>query len=189
MEKSMDRIFPLALCAVLGFALTACAGVSPPRADDVPGQLAPGPNAAFALVAAARGVQIYQCRETAGAPGTYAWAFVAPEADLFDAGGQKIGRHFAGPQWEARDGSAIVGTVRERVDAPQADAIPWLLLSAKSVGPEGTFSRIASVQRVHTVGGAAPRQGCTQSAAGTTERVPYTADYYFWTATSRSSSY
>ena len=42
-------------------------------------------------------------------------------------------------------------------DAPAAGAIPWLLLGAKSDGPQGSFSKTTSVQR-----------------------VPYTADYYFF---------
>ena len=108
------------------------------------------------------------------------WAFVAPEADLFDARGNKIGRHYAGPHWEATDGSNIVGAVKERADAPTAGAIPWLLLTAKSVGPDGAFSKVTSIQRVNTAGGAAPVTGCSQAAVGTSARIAYTADYYFF---------
>jgi hypothetical protein len=107
---------------------------------------------------------------------------VAPEADLFDARGHRTGRHYAGPHWESTDGSKILGTVKERADAPVADAIPWLLLAAKSVGPEGSFSKITSIQRVNTVGGVAPRAGCSQATAGAPARINYTADYYFFTA-------
>jgi hypothetical protein len=32
---------------------------------------------------------------------------VAPEADLFDARGNRIGRHYAGPHWRSTDGSKI----------------------------------------------------------------------------------
>ena len=39
---------------------------------------------------------------------------------------------------------------------PSASAIPWLLLTAKSNGPEGSFSNVTSIQRVNTVGGIAP---------------------------------
>jgi hypothetical protein len=74
-----------------------------------------------------------------------------------------------------------VGTVKERADAPVGDAIPWLLLAARSVGPEGAFSRVTSIQRVNTVGGVAPATGCSQAAAGTPARINYTADYYFFT--------
>ena len=52
---------------------------------------------------------------------------------------------------------------------------------SKSVGPAGTFSNVSSVRRVHTKGGVAPGNGCSAAAAGTHARVPYTADYYFFT--------
>jgi uncharacterized protein DUF3455 len=78
-------------------------------------------------------------------------------------------------------GSNILGTVKERADAPVADAIPWLLLSARSVGSEGSFSKVTSIQRVNTVGGVA-KTGCSQATAGTPARIDYTADYYFFTA-------
>jgi len=61
------------------------------------------------------------------------------------------------------------------------DAIPWLLLAAKSVGSEGSFSKVTSVQRVNTVGGGAPKAGCSQAVVGTPARIDYTADYYFFT--------
>jgi hypothetical protein len=76
-----------------------------------------------------------------------------------------------------------VGTVKERADAPAADAIPWLLLTVTSAGPEGFFSKITSVQRVNTVGGVAPKEGCSRAAVGTTARVKYRADYYFYITT------
>ncbi len=72
--------------------------------------------------------------------------------------------------------------MKERADAPRSDAIPWLLLTSKSDGPAGSFSKVTSVQRVNTVGGIAPAAGCSQSNAGTVGRISYTADYYFFTA-------
>ena len=73
------------------------------------------------------------------------------------------------------------GTVKASTDAPQADAIPWLLLVTKSVGSQGSFSNITSIQRVNTVGGVAPKTGCSQSSVGTNTRIPYAADYYLLT--------
>ena len=49
--------------------------------------------------------------------------------------------------------------MKARADAPQASAIPWLLLSAKSVGGPGRFANVTSVQRIHTVGGLGARAG------------------------------
>ena len=167
---------------VLMLLVAACASPQPPRSMiKVPDKLQPGANESLAMIVAAKGVQIYECRARRDSGGGYEWAFVAPEADLFDARGNRIGRHYAGPHWESTDGSKIVGTLKERADAPVPDAIPWLLLAAKSVGSEGSFSKVTSVQRVKTVGGVAPKAGCSQAAVGTTARIDYTADYYFFT--------
>ena len=159
--------------AVLLAGCAAAAQASNPEAS-VAQKLKVGADESLAMIAAAKGVQIYECR--AGE-----WAFVAPEAELFDASGKPIGRHYAGPSWEAVDGSKIVGSVTASAAAPDAVAIPWLLLGAKSVGPAGTFSQVSTVRRVHTRGGMAPVSGCFAATAGTVERSPYTADYYFFT--------
>ena len=167
---------------LLTFFVAGCANAQAPRPTvHVPDKLKPGANESLAMIVSAKGVQIYECRAGKDQTGNYEWAFVAPEADLFDARGNRIGRHYAGPHWESTDGSKILGTPKERADAPAADAIAWLLLSAKSVGPEGAFAMVTSVQRVNTVGGVAPKTACSQTAAGTSARIDYTADYYFFT--------
>ena len=159
--------------------LAACASVQP--AADVPENLKPSANESLATIVAAKGVQIYECRASKDRAGEYEWMFIAPEAELFDASGtKKIGKHYAGPHWEAADGSRIVGVTKERADAPREGSIPWLLLAAKSDGPEGSFSKVTSVQRLHTVGGVAPRGGCFEAEKGTQLRIGYTADYYFF---------
>ena len=152
-------------------AIAALAGCA--SSVSVPDSLKPAAGESLALVVPAQGDQIYECR--AGR-----WAFVAPEAELFNRAGKKIGRHYAGPHWESLDGSRIVGAVKAHADAPRAGDIPWLLLSAKSVGAEGAFSKVTSIQRVTTLGGSAPIEPCSQD--GRRVRVPYTADYYFFTA-------
>ena len=162
----------------LGMLITGCATTQQTVA--VPDKLKPGANESLAMVVPAKGVQIYECR--AGKSGGYEWAFVAPDAELFDTRGNKIGKHYAGPHWEAADGSKIVAALKERSDAPRGDAIPWLLLTSKSVGPAGSFSKVTSIQRVNTVGGIAPKTGCSQAAVGTRARINYTADYYFFTS-------
>jgi len=163
----------------LAIAASACAEMPNVASTvQVPDKIKGGANESVAMIASAKGVQIYECRANKDAR-TADWAFVAPEAELFDTNGRKIGKHYAGPRWQSSDGSTIAGTIKERIDAPQADAIPWLLLAAKSVGPEGSFSKIASVQRVKTVGGNPPKTGCSSDSVGQVARVPYTADYYF----------
>ena len=148
----------------------------------IPQKLNPAANESVTMIVPAKGVQIYECRAAKGQPGAYEWAFVAPEAQLFDTTGALIGKHYAGPHWEAADGSKVVAKLVEGADAPKAGDIPWLLLGAKSVGPDGAFSKVTSIQRVNTVGGVAPKAGCSQANAGTPARIPYSADYYFFTA-------
>jgi len=169
-----------ALVAVLLAGGAAASRASNPEAS-VARKLKLSADESLAMIVAATGVQIYECRAANGLNSAYEWAFVAPEADLFDPRGMKVGRHYAGPSWEAVDGSKIVGSVTASAAAPDAVAIPWLLLGAKSVGPAGTFSQVSTVRRVHTRGGMAPVSGCSAATAGTVERIPYTADYYFFT--------
>lgn len=99
---------------------------------------------------------------------------------MFDRHGKKIGRHYAGPTWEATDGSKVVGEFKNRAPSTDANAIPWLLLAGKKHEGYGIFSRVTSIQRLETVGGKAPAEGCDQSSQGKELRVPYTAVYYFY---------
>jgi hypothetical protein len=172
----MERLTPVLLATSL-LLLAACAARL--TGTPVPAALEPAGQRLTERVAA-KGVQVYQCRVAAGAPGGAQWAFVAPEAELLDARGVITGTHYAGPHWEARDGSKIVGSVTARAEAPRADAIPWLLLSTRSVGGPGRFANVTAVQRIHTVGGLAPSRPCDSAAIGSTERVPYTADYLLY---------
>jgi Protein of unknown function (DUF3455) len=165
--------------------LSACGAVpqsAPKPTTAVPANLVPqGERAVFTWPA--KGVQIYECRAAAAgaANATPAWAFVAPEAELFSAKGDKVGTHGAGPFWQHNDGSKIVGKVKERADTNAADAIPWLLLTATSQGGAGVLAQVTSVQRVATVGGVAPAAGCAAAAdVGKQARVPYTADYVYF---------
>jgi hypothetical protein len=128
------------------------------------------------------GVQVYACKALNNDPTRFDWEFVAPRADLFDDQANKLGKHYAGPTWEANDGSKVVGEVLAKDNGPDPTAIPWLLLRAKEHAGMGIFSKIASVQRLNTKGGKAPASGCTQAKVGTEVRIPYTADYYFYGA-------
>jgi hypothetical protein len=169
----------LTVIAISQFGLIACGTMNAnmhPVA--VPQILAPTANEKYAFVLPAKGVQIYECR--IAAEGKAAWAFVAPEAELFDTSGKLVGKHYGGPTWESNDGSKTVGTVKQRTDAKTANDIPWLLLAAKSAGTNGAMAGVTSIQRVNTVSGVAPADGCTAGKAGTVARVPYTADYYYF---------
>jgi Protein of unknown function (DUF3455) len=113
------------LAVFLPLLVAACASAQAPAAPvSVPDKLRPPANESLAMIVPAKGVQIYECRMKKDQAGAYEWAFVAPEADLFDRHGTRIGRHYAGPHWEATDGSKIVGTVKERADAASPNANP-----------------------------------------------------------------
>jgi hypothetical protein len=165
--------------ALLSVLAAGCATIQSPALVEVPAVLRPDAGDSLAFVVPAKGVQIYECRARKDAPG-YEWSFVAPEADLFNGARTPVGRHYAGPYWEAADGSKVRGALRQRADAPTSDAIPWLLLSATSTGPAGMFSKVTSIQRVKTVGGVAPASGCSEATVGRQSRVHYTADYYMF---------
>jgi hypothetical protein len=150
-------------------------------------QLKPGADEKLYLVSPAKGVQIYQCQSQRQARTYpkyqsygYEWKFEAPEADLYDRRGSKIGKHYGGPTWEGNDGSKVVGAVKASVNY-SPNAIPWLLLNAANTQGNGIFGKISSLQRLDTVGGKVPtRSGCNSQTNGTKVRVPYTANYYFY---------
>lgn len=132
------------------------------------------------LEARAVGAQLYECVAKVGAPASFEWAFRAPEATLQDRSGQVIGRHYAGPTWEANDGSRVVGEVLARDAGPDASAIPWLLLRAKSTAGSGVLQSTQSIQRIRTVGGIAPAEPCDAASVHRALRVPYSATYRFF---------
>lgn len=156
-------------------ALVGAATVASLANAQAPASLVPeGETARFTY--AAVGVQIYECKVT---DGKAAWAFVAPEADLFDSFGKRVGKHYAGPSWESDDGSKLTGAVKSRADSPRPGAIPHLLLTTKADAKSGVLAGITSIQRLNTLGGAAPSTPCTAQDAGKQARVYYSADYRF----------
>ena len=128
------------------------------------------PHSRLLLRAVGSGDQIYGCVNGN-------WALKGPDAKLLNEEGSVIGRHFAGPTWQLNDGSRVKGTVVAQQVAPDATAVPWLLL--ESVGGSGRLRAIRFIQRTGTHGGNAPEGSCSQSAM---RRVPYTATYSFYEA-------
>jgi Protein of unknown function (DUF3455) len=170
----------LAALALLLLALVAPAGADPGndnRAPDLVGdcqilRVPAGNKVAFHVYA--EGVQIYRWNGTS-------WVFVAPDAVLFADAGEDgaVGIHYAGPTWQSNSGSKVVGTVLQRC-TPDPGAIPWLLLKAVSSEGPGIFHRVTYIQRVNTVGGLAPAE--PGDFPGDVEKVPYTAEYFFYRA-------
>ena len=174
-------LLPLAAVPALATPGSA-ASAAKPMEPDVPGAIAVPAGHKLFLVSRAAGVQIYSCSPTSTG---YGWSFIAPRANLYNDSGKLVAAHFAGPTWQARDGSAVVAQVVDRAPV-DATAIPWLLLAAASAGVGEDGDRLAGttyIQRIATTGGLAPAPGeCHAGTAGTTAEVPYTADYYFWKA-------
>ena len=161
------------------FAITAgiLIGMSalPVNADQT--EVAPPQGSAPLLEVVADGVQIYTCEAKGN---LFEWSFKAPEANLFDRQGRQIGTHFAGPTWKMADGSAIVGEVIAKADAPEKDAIQWLLLRAKAHQGQGILGEAAFVRRTETKGGVAPTTGCDASHISVQARMRYSAIYQFF---------
>jgi hypothetical protein len=146
---------------------------------EVPEKLAAPDSEVLVLEAHATGSQIYVCQS--GPDQKLAWVLKAPEADLFDSKGTAIGKHYAGPTWKHRDGSEVVGKVVAREDAPDATAIPWLLLRATTHSGNGVLTGVSSIQRIHTKAGQPPASGCDDAHRGAESKSAYSADYFFYT--------
>jgi uncharacterized protein DUF3455 len=129
------------LVGVLAFSAVATA--------QVPNSIA-APGESVVLKVHAEGAQVYECK--AGPDAKLVWQFREPIATLI-ADGNTVGRHYAGPNWELADGSAIVGKVVG--DAPGTDAndIPWLKLKVVAQRGNGTLIGVTTVQRINTQGG------------------------------------
>lgn len=146
---------------------------------DVPAALNPPADATLAAALPAQGVQIYTCAipATGGAP---AWTLKAPHAVLGKKNHDVQAIHFAGPSWQATDGSLVTATRAAASPAPDAADIPWLLLKAATHVGAGAFAPVTWIQRLATEKGPAPATGCDDAHLGTEVLVPYAADYFFY---------
>jgi Protein of unknown function (DUF3455) len=154
--------------AVFSFSLAA---------QQVPQQLQSPTGEQLLLQVHAKGDQVYACK---GDAPQFAWTLKAPDAQLFDKDGKPFGKHFAGPSWEAQDGSRVTGKAVANAPSPDPDSIPWLLVNIVGHEGSGVLSRATTIQRLNTKGGKAPATGCDASHAGQEVRVPYSADYLFY---------
>ena len=163
---------PLSACSsavaslILGVLLAGDAAAQLPAAIAAPGET---------VVATfhAEGAQVYECKADSG--GGLAWTFREPIATLL-RDGATVGRHYAGPTWEASDGSAVTGKAVASVPGSSPSDIPWLKLDVVARRGSGTLAGVTTVQRTNTHGGVA--NGICDKA-GTFYSVPYSADYVF----------
>jgi hypothetical protein len=131
------------------------------------------PGETVVLTLHADGAQVYECKP--GADGKLAWTFREPIATLL-LDGKTLGRHYAGPNWEHSDGSAVVGKAVGNAPGGTPNDIPWLKLEVTSRRGSGILSGVTTVLRINTRGGKA-EGGCDR--AGAFHNAPYSADYVF----------
>src|SRR5262249_44031485 len=144
----------LAIVILIGGAIYTSAQGS---GSDVPEKIKAPAGEELVLRGHASGSQIYVCQ--AGADGKYDGRLHAADATQCGQQGKIIGHHFAGPSWKQKAGSEIKGKAVARVDAPDPDSIPWLLVTVTDRSGNGVLSRVTSIQRIHTKGGQPPPGG------------------------------
>jgi hypothetical protein len=154
---------------ILAFMALPLSGAS----AEIPAAIAV-PGATLVATIHAQGAQVYECK--ADASGKLAWQFREPIATLFIAG-KTVGRHYAGPNWELADGSAVIGKVAARAPGANSNDIPLLKLEVTSQRGAGELTEVTTIQRLNTKGGAADGP-C--NSAGAFLSVPYSADYAFY---------
>ena len=165
MRLGRRSLLALLLCSG---ALVSASGAS----AQIPDAIA-APGETIVLTLHAEGAQLYECKT--GADGKSTWAFREPIATLL-LDGKTVGRHYAGPNWEYSDGSAVVGKVIGNAPGATPKDIPWLKLEVTSHRGAGALAGVTTVQRINTQGG-----GLTGACdrAGAFQSVPYSADYVF----------
>jgi hypothetical protein len=176
------RIVPAALCACLAVvsAHRVVAQPTPAPASNStvpPNPVTDPPTGPLLLSVEGDGVQVYRCAVVAGVA---TWAVDHPDAELHADDGQTVGKHFAGPTWQYKDGSQVVGLVVAHTPGKEHGDAPWLRLQAISHRGHGLLSQVATIERTQTEGGGAPPLGCDAASAGRTQIVPYRARYTFY---------
>jgi hypothetical protein len=166
LEYDMSFLARAALTLLLASSVSAKAQTPLPDAIAAPGE-------SVVITLHAEGAQVYECK--AGADGKLAWAFREPIATLL-VDGKTIGRHYAGPNWEHIDGSAVVGKVIGNAPGATADDIAWLKLQVVSSRGSGVLTGVTTVQRINTKGG---KLDGACDKAGAFKSAPYSAEYVF----------
>jgi hypothetical protein len=158
--------------AALGLLLLSGLDMSANAQTPLPDAIA-APGETVVLSVHAEGAQVYECK--AGADGKLTWVFREPIATLF-VDGKTVGRHYAGPNWEHIDGSAVVGKAAGNAPGATADDIPWLKLQVTTSRGNGVLTGVTTVQRINTKGG---KFDGACDKAGNFKSAPYSADYVF----------
>ena len=163
---------PMPTLKSLALALFALTSTSAIAADPLPGSIAAS-GESVVLSVHAEGAQVYECK--AGSDGKLAWSFREPIATLL-SDGKTVGRHYAGPNWEHADGSAVAAKTGGNAPGATAADIPWLKLEVTAHRGSGVFTPVTTVQRINTHGG---KLDGACDKAGEFRSAPYSAEYVF----------
>jgi hypothetical protein len=172
--------------ALVGVAamLSACGSMMPApmmKIDNaaLPEPVRVPPGQKVMLATSGVGEITYECREKKEMAGQHEWAFVGPVATLYGADRKAVGKYYAGPTWEANDGSKVTG--KQVAVAPAAPgSIPLQLVKAEPASGAGAMSGVSYIQRLNTKGGVAPAAACDAASKGRRQQVAYEADYVFY---------
>lgn len=166
------------ICTSLAVTLLSTAAFA---ADPAPIAVPAGNT--LALTVLGTGDLTYECKEKAAMAGTFEWTFVGPTAVLYDKTTKAaIGKYYAGPTWEANDGSKVGGKQLGVSPSATPASIPLQLVQAGPATGTGAMSGITFIQRMNTKGGVAPATPCAAANAGAKATVKYEADYLFYKA-------
>jgi hypothetical protein len=189
----MKTILALSTAAASVLLFSACANqapmLKPMAADNLTAGIAM--NAALPdavrvpagqrLMMTSRGVGelTYECRAKKDMAAQFEWAFVGPVASLMNADRKTVGKYYAGPTWEAMDGSKVSG--KQVAVSPAAPGnIPLQLVKADPSMGVGAMNGVSYIQRLNTKGGVAPTTVCDAGSLSKRMTVPYEADYVFY---------
>jgi hypothetical protein len=157
---------------VLLLAVTPVLGAISARCAELPASIS-APGEAQVARFHAEGAQIYECK--LATDGKLSWQFREPIATLL-VDGKTVGRHYAGPNWEHTDGSAVTGKPIANAPGDTPADIAWLKLEATAHRGSGVLADATTVQRINTRGGVMTGT-CDQQ--GSFRAAPYAADYVF----------
>ena len=176
--KKLSTLSTVGLVAMLG----ACAMTPPMMMVDnaaLPEAVRVPAGQTMKMVTTGVGEITYECRDKKDMAGQYEWAFVGPVATLYSGDKKTVGKYYAGPTWEAADGSKVTG--KQVAVAPAgAGNIPMQLVKTEPAMGMGAMQGLSYIQRLKTKGGVAPAMTCDGSSKGQRQQVKYEADYVFY---------
>ena len=181
----MNRLTPSFATALAALLFSACSPMPPVRSatlvdnSALPAVVRVPPGEVQKMSTVGSGEITYECREKKDMAGQHEWAFVGPVATLYGTDRKAVGKYYAGPTWEAADGSRISGK-QVAVAPANPGNIPLQLVKADAAMGAGAMAGVSYIQRLNTKGGVAPMTPCDATSKGKRQQVAYEADYVFY---------